>query len=432
MYRVHIRRVDERKQIIAQDVAATTKAHPIYEYQNKRTDLPLIRVDINIPIYRMANYRTRTAQMKYVHDSIRPPDFFAAGQENESAQQAQHDILVGFAKQGRAESVSPIFDELESEDQQEPLLITTGGVVVNGNRRLAAMRELFAEKPSEHRSFSHVDCAVLPESVTPDEIREIEIRLQMRPETKLPYGWVNESLAIQELLGSGRKIEQVIALMKKKKKDIERSARALTEADIYLKEWLRAPGEYQYVEDAEQFFGDLATGLGGKQGEMLEASRRIAWALISNAKKLSGGRVYNYNFSFGQRAEEVLSGLAERLDIDTSPQPKDDDGGLDIDLGDEEGTTYEPIIDAFDDAGRRSDVAKELIAVCDSILEKDRQGEIGRQALAAVQAANNKLQEVDLSKADSATYKTIETQLDAVIQRANKLKTNIQAYIKGK
>ena len=94
--------------------------------------------------------------------------------------------------------------ELETEEQREPLLITMNGVVVNGNRRLAAMRELFTERPGEFKHFSHVDCAVLPASITPHEMRETEVRLQMRPETKLPYGWIDGSIAIQEMIDSGQ------------------------------------------------------------------------------------------------------------------------------------------------------------------------------------------------------------------------------------
>ena len=155
----------------------------------------------------MANYRTRTTQFKYIHDHKIADDFFSAGQENESAQQAQHDILTFFAKQGRSTSVSPIITELETEEQREPLLITDSGVVVNGNRRLAAMRELFSERPVEFKHFSHVDCSVLPAGVPPEEIREIEVRLQMRPETKLPYGWIDESIAVWEMIDSGKKPE---------------------------------------------------------------------------------------------------------------------------------------------------------------------------------------------------------------------------------
>lgn len=112
-YKTNTRPLHERKALIEQATKASKETFPFYEYQNKRVDLPVIRLDINVPVYRMANYRTRTAQLKYVHDHGKTEDFFSAGQENDSAQQAQHDILVVFAKQGRAVSISPIFDELQ-------------------------------------------------------------------------------------------------------------------------------------------------------------------------------------------------------------------------------------------------------------------------------------------------------------------------------
>jgi len=431
MYKTNTRALHERMELIRTGADASTENYTFFEYQNKRTDLPIVRLDIMVPIYRMANYRTRTAQLKYMHNHGKPADFFSSGQENDSAQQAQHEILVVFAKQGRAASISPIMLELETEEQREPLLITTGGLVVNGNRRLAAMRELFAERPNDFRHFSHVDCAVLPENVTPEEMREIEVRLQMRPETKLPYEWIVESIAIQELIDSGKKPAYIADLMKKKKKDVERAAQALTEADIYLKEWLREPGEYQYVEEAEQFFNDLAKALAGKQGNAVEASRRIAWTLVSNSKNLRR-RVYDYNFSFDKRTDEVVSALADRLSVDLTTQSNDDDSAvddLDIDLGDDGAeTSLDPLIETFDDISQRQTVAQELINVCDTIMEQDRQGEIGRRALDAVQAANSKLQEVDLTKADTNTYQPIETQLDSAIDRATKLKEKLQSY----
>lgn len=431
MYKTNTCALHERTELIQTGVNASAKNYTFFEHQNKRTDLPIVRLDITVPIYRMANYRTRTAQLKYMHNHGKPSDFFPSGQENESAQQAQHEILVVFAKQGRAASISPIMSELETEEQREPLLITTGGLVVNGNRRLAAMRELFAERPNDFRHFSHVDCAVLPENVTPEEMREIEVRLQMRPETKLPYEWIVESIAIQELIDSGKKPAYIADLMKKKKKDVERAAQALTEAEIYLKEWLREPGEYQYVEEAEQFFNDLAKALAGKQGNALEASRRIAWMLVSNSKNLRR-RVYDYNFSFDKRTDEVISALADRLSIDLATQSNDDrsaDDDLDIDLEDDDAeTSLDPLIETFDDISQRQTVAQELINVCDTIMEQDRQGEIGRRALDAVQAANSKLQEVDLTKADANTYQPIETQLDSAIDRATKLKERLQPY----
>jgi hypothetical protein len=429
-YRVSTRSSHERKGLIKSGVDASAEKHRFYEYQNRATDLSVITIEIGVPIYRMANYRTRVEQRRYAHDHSQGQDFFDSGQENESAQQAQHEILVAFAKQGRASSVKPIFEELQEESQREPIIITADGVVVNGNRRLAAMRELFADDPAGMKQFSHVTCAVLPPNVTADEVREIEVRLQMQPETKLPYGWVNESLAVAELLQSGKKADYIAELMKRSKKDVERAARALIEADLFLKEWLKQPGEYQYVEEAQQFFSDLATSLLHKEGEALELSRRIAWALLSNQVKLRT-RIYDYNFSFGKRAEEVATKLAEMsgIELTGSGIAEDEGSELVIDLEPEEDSfTFEPLIDAFDNAQYRDTLIDELVSVCDSLIEQDRQGETGRRALAAVSTANTRLQEVDLTKADSGTYSAIKAQLDAILARASALQVSLVKY----
>ena len=434
MYKTTTYPLNERKKLIDEGVSASTDKYSFYEYKNRQTDLPVVRLSINVPIYRMQNYRTRTEQRKYIQEHEKDSNFFIEGQENDSAQQAQHEILVSFAKKGRAESVVPIMDELCTEEQREPLLISANGVVVNGNRRLAAMRELSIQEPQNFRHFGYVDCAVLPDNVTPEEMQEIEVRLQMQPETKLPYGWVNESLAIRDLVESGKKLEYVADLMKKKKNDVQRAYSALYEADFYLEEWVGKSGEYQYVEDSEQVFKDLAKALEGKSQEESDASRRIAWALVSNSKNLRR-RVYDYNFSFGKRADEVITGLADRLDIDlTNDQGSasgevGDEFGIDIEPADE--TSLEPLIKAFHDQSRRSEVTNELIAVCDGIIEKDRQGAIGRRALTVINEANSKLQEVDLTRADADTYDKISAQLESIMNRAQNLYSNLQSYING-
>ena len=117
-----------------------------------------------------------------------------AFEENQETQQAQHDILDRFSKEGTT-SIIPIATILGEGRQTEPILITAAGVVVNGNRRSAAMREHYATVEATYSSFSHINCKVLPAAATDKEIKEIEIRLQMQPETRLPYTWVNEALA---------------------------------------------------------------------------------------------------------------------------------------------------------------------------------------------------------------------------------------------
>ncbi len=433
MYRISTSSLHKREVIIKDAVQASYTKYTFFEYQNRKQQLPVIPLDIGVPTYRLNNYRTRAAHFKYISEHKKPSNFFESSQENETVQQIQHDILLNYAKQGRSGSITPIYEELKVEEQREPLLITFTGIVVNGNRRLAAMRHLYAVDPTQFRRFSHIDCAVLPINATLDEVREIEIRLQMSPETKLPYEWVNESLAIQDLLLSGKNIDQIADLMKKRKIEVQRADRALTEAEIYLKDWLQKPREYQFVEDAEQFFGDLAKSLAEKQGDELEISRRFAWALLSNSSNL-GRRVYDYNFSFTKRTNEVISSLTDRLEIDLDSTTersldRDEDEDIEIVLDPEPDTSLNSLIESFDDPSQREFVADELIDVCNSILEQDKQGEIGRRALVAIQNANKQLQGVDLTKAASDTYSQIDKQLDSVIERASNLKKSLKKYV---
>jgi hypothetical protein len=381
----------------------------------------------------MGNGRTQTHQLAYIAEKGLAADYFSAGQENETAQQVQHDILRKFAREG-TESITPIIDELARTKQTEPIMITPAGVVVNGNRRLAAMRELyFSDRQAEFASFADVECAVLP-PLSDDQVEDIEVRLQMRPETKLPYGWIDECLKIQKLMDAGRKEEEIARLMRKKPADVRKALSALKYAEIYLSDWLKKPRNYQLVEPGEQFFSDLVTRLRAKEGELLEANMRMAWILFDNRLGL-GSRIYDFNRVLGEKASDVLSKLAERLEVDLtttsgSVEAAAADDDIEIDLGEVRNgsTTYGALIAVLDDPGQRENVTDELRAICQTIIDAGKTAKEGRAALAAVQDANTRLTEVDLTKADPKTYNGIENQLEEIIHRATELKAKVQQY----
>ena len=276
-YKVKVTPKHERESQIAKACENPLELSTFHEYQNAAQKLPVVRLPIELLIYRMANGRTRTEQLKYVRQHKLTPEFFSAGQENQDAQQAQHDLLDIFSKEGTT-SIIPIATVLADGKQTEPLLITSAGVVINGNRREAAMRELYNTGEAIYQGYSHVNCRVLPASITDKEIKEIEIRLQMQPETKLPYTWVNEALTIKDLMASGFTPDQIAQDMRKTTGEIAAALTALTHAEIYLKDWKRQPEDYDLVEGAEQLFGDMAKLLKNKSGEELEISRRVAYS----------------------------------------------------------------------------------------------------------------------------------------------------------
>lgn len=436
-YKVDVKPLHERKDLIsALSVKPVGGTQPTFDvYEGQRTLLPVIRLPIDIPVYRMANARTQTEQLAYIAEQKVPSNFFEAGQENQEAQQAQHNILKSFAT-ATAGSIQPIIDELRRTKQTEPIMVTPAGVVVNGNRRLCAMRELYSTSKSDFPTFAEVECMILPQ-LTEDQVDDIETRLQERPETKLPYGWINEALKIRRQLTQKSKKEADIAQMRRKSVgDIRKSLSALNYAEIYLRDWCNAPNDYRLVEKGgEQFFSDLVTRLKSKSGPLLEANMRMAWLLFDNRDGL-GTRIYGFNKIIGDKAEQVLIQLAERLELEDSDDCPSDGadgvGDLEIDLGVESpDNTYGALIDMFEKEDLRDEVFDELKAVCQTILDTGQATKVGKAALNAVRDANTRLTEIDLSTADVATHDGIDKQLEEIVLRAGQLREKLAEIRQG-
>ncbi|WP_127589972.1 hypothetical protein [Paenibacillus lautus] len=418
-YRVNVMPPGARIQQIKSQAEQSNNTYPFPHFQNTVYYLPVVRVPIGLPIYRMANYRTRVSQLAHIKKEGKPENFFSNGQENQSSQQVQHELLFGFAQKGSGDSIVPIMSVLEKTPQREPILITNDGIVVNGNRRLSAMRELFANGTDR---FSHVDCMVLPDYADKDDIREIEIELQMTPHTLLPYDWVGEGFAIRELFQMGMTKDKVSQKMRKRAADIDNHLLAFDYADSYLTDWLGTPGDYSKVLDKEQLFTEMAKNLKSKEGEDLEASRQIAFIITENSGNL-GSRAYDYKNTFGPDSVEVLNRLASRLEVPLSQVPIDQGPQLEIEIEGEEDTTtsFAPIIEILMDRNKSKELSEEIADIHDTIKSERDDRNARQNALKRIKEANTRLLEVDLTRAEPTTYEGIKAQLNSIQTRAQEL-----------
>lgn len=403
-------------------------------FRDQIISLPVIRIPLDLPIYRMGNFRTFSEQAEHVAREHTVPEFFSAGQEKESVQQVQHEILAKLSAKGKANSVVPVIDVLEREGQRERLLITRRGVVVNGNRRLAAMRELYDRDAQTFSKFSHVNCLVLPPDTTPEDILEIEGILQARPETRLDYDWIGDAQLLAAMLKSKGTADAVAKRLGRKVAEVKNVIQALAEADLYLKDWAKAPGEYRRVaEDGEQLFKDLPSLLAGKAAGLQEASRVIAWSLFDNRGKLEG-RIYNYNIAIGKRAPDVLDRLAEEAGISTiSSEPeKASTETFEFEFGgeQEDRIDYDRVVAALRGTESRDEAIESLVDICTSIVESEKDKKSGGAALKAATVANSRLAEIDLSRAEADTYDGLQQQLDAIAKRVEKLQSQLTEIIK--
>ena len=249
------------------------RTHSIY-FQGENHYLPVFKVDIEFPLFRMENGRTRRKQLEFVHNfPTRKGDL--ADPSSAVAQTIQLGILQDMAEE--ADLLN-----LLKEGQHEPLLLRHDGYVVNGNRRLAAMR-LLRSNPEKYKTsvdFSYVDVARLPH-IEEKEIRRIEQRLQMSQDGKADYNWVDELLTIQANIADyGMTVEDLRKDMKKRARTIENQIRMLKLVDLYL-EKLDKKSQYFVVQGDEQAFKTLAQGYAryagdaSKQAHLLDVSFAI-------------------------------------------------------------------------------------------------------------------------------------------------------------
>lgn len=418
--------LSERTAEIALEVEQATRTARFYHFRDATNDFPVIRIPITLPLYRTANYRTNLLQLRWVREKQTDQNYFLSGEENESVQRIQHEFLWDLATSER-ESVSSIITALKREEQREPLLISASGIVVNGNRRLAAIRELYAESPNEYASFSHIDCLVLPSTANEDDLKDIEVRLQMTPETRLPYGWINECIAIQDLQKRGRSLDAIGALMRLDAPKVKDKLLMLDEIELYLRDW-HGSFDYDSLSDAEEIIGQITARLRRKEGLQKEIGRRIGWILLDQRGK--EGRIYDLREATGNLTDAIVSKIQEEYSEEIVEVPEDQ-GSLELDLGeDETQASDQAIINFLEKSKNDEDRQLEVINICRIVVEAKKNQNVGNASLKAVKDAHTKLIEVNLSSADSNTYEAIRSQLAAILTKASVLQTDLQKYLK--
>lgn len=420
-------REDRKARIDKEKVSS--KGTDRFPYRGKYEEFPVVRLSIDLPIYRMENTRTAVKQLTFISENEKLVDYFKNGQENQSAQIAQHNILLEMAKYARA----PIYQELQNVAvQRENLLITADGVIINGNRRLAAMRDLYLTDPHSYREFSHVNAAVLPDEATDNDIEEIEAELQEVPETKLEYDWISRRLKLRyrvQVLGFPRK--KIMTMYRfRREEDINTEHQQLVLAEEYLERFLGKPGAYEELEASYQIFKDLEKTLRGRSGDDAELRRLIGFLFAKEARKV-GDRVYRYNAAFGKDCEKVLHRLAqmENIELDNAEGEDEVEGDPDdplAGLGGGKKTVYAPLKTVLADQSKTYETARKVVRIYESVREEQKEENVRVAALNNTQKANALLHDIDLSVTDPLIFAKVIVELDRIVAVVQDLKDQIK------
>jgi hypothetical protein len=199
-----IRTVDpDRSSFLAERTRIGSSPVPAWPRSDK--NLPLVELETEWVRFSTLNHRTKAEQLREKRRAGQD-DLFTADPLGSAAQDVQFTILCA----------QPNFDDLKQDllerGQREPAIVTADGVLINGNRRTAALRSLL--KNDGEVKFRYVQCHVLPADATPEEILFLEAELQVAKDFREGYSWINEALMIEELYeGSGRNWDHVAGRM---------------------------------------------------------------------------------------------------------------------------------------------------------------------------------------------------------------------------
>ena len=304
-FKVEVEDISKRKRIIKENLKHRPEYKGPFQVKGKFKNYPVVKLDIRIPVYHLNNGRTREKQRSFIIKNNKSEKFFENGQENNNQQRIQHQILFELSQ----ENTANIFNELKKSNnfrEDAPLLADSNGMLINGNRRLAAIRELYQSNADKYKNFRTVPCAIIEENLSDIDIKEIENNIQVKRELKADYSWISLCLEIKdERKRLNRSFKEIGASMDFPEDKVERYFNLTSLIDKCLEEDHKSKGNYELIKNQEQLWKNTierASKKGTSKGE-----RDLVYKI---------GRMISVNSgNFGDRDYSIAAALQKKANL---------------------------------------------------------------------------------------------------------------------
>lgn len=266
-------------------------------------------IPLGLPKYRLINGRTLAAQAEYLaKNSNKAKDLFSSDPESEEAISIQHQLLKALLDH------EPLLEYFKINKQTQPLILTYEGYVLNGNRRLCAMRELFKEDKTKFSHFENITIVILPRG-NEKALAKLETELQIRPDIKAKYTWATQAIMMrrrkEDLDYSDQEICQEWGI--KTTAELKEKLDMLAAAEDYLKSRGKE-GFYSLIEADEFAFQSLSKGrskiLKNESEHVKEQFEKIVSSMLDEP---GPGRLYEKITDVAKNFPEIEKELVEEL-----------------------------------------------------------------------------------------------------------------------
>lgn len=195
---------DEVQKIVEERLKAVEQTQGVgetvrVEWRGQELDLLVITMPVDLLAYNPDTHRIRAQRtLDPERDSVLTAEPYGDG-----AQAYLHQLLKGDpADPSKTDTTFlELKDDLALHTQKEPGVINREGVLVNGNTRRAALKEL---------GEPNMRVGVLPPDAGLEDIQAVELALQLRKVIRREYSFMNRLLAIEERMGSGWPREKIL------------------------------------------------------------------------------------------------------------------------------------------------------------------------------------------------------------------------------
>lgn len=428
-----------------EDSSASKRQIPVYISKENHIMVDVYRVPLDFPIYRLENIRTESDQQSFIARNPEIPKSFFNDPECREALKKQHDFLFKIANSGGERNHYELFQK-EKFKVDEELILNSKGVLLNGNTRISALRELYHKDPGLYSHFISVPMAILPSTLTEENEKYIEISLQIEPERKKEYKWTSEALSVNKRRLSGDSLKQIAADFKRSSSSVGHPKRLLNQllmADKYLKK-INSEGDYELLLD-NQFALDEIYKVWDKLKDNDKMCRwwlKLAHLELTESREgRSKGRDYENFKKWGRKfILDPVPMLETRGIVKNTPSPDNeknnhtDDvwGGLDISENDQDDTpVYIPDPDeiTIDDEklvgalGEGADIVDE---------EEKRKANRNQLYDDVVNAIDNFESNINKIKDPSRDFDKIQETLDELSRLSNTIELFKQALLNKK
>ena len=153
---------------------------------------------------------------------------------------SDREIIEKFLYESKVDRNKTTMDSLLNNGQQRYGIVTSDGIIVDGNRRAMLLNKLFHQREEMGYPYTKVEhcryflAIILPDDAEEKDIQQLETIYQMGEDDKLDYNPIEKYLKCKELIRLGFKEEDIAGFMSEKPTQIKQGLRILKLMEEYL------------------------------------------------------------------------------------------------------------------------------------------------------------------------------------------------------